>query len=67
MTMKKLLPVLSEERLLKLREKLKAAEDRLNEKPVTVDEYVSYMRYVKQLEENVDDLTLKFDDCKQLH
>lgn len=65
--MKKLLPVLSEERLLKLREKLKAAEDRLNEKPVTVDEYVSYMRYVKQLEENVDDLTLKFDDCKQLH
>lgn len=51
MALKKLMPLLSEERLVKLRDELKTAEERLDVKPTTVDEYVSYMRYVKQLEE----------------
>ena len=51
MALKKLMPLLSEERLVKLRDELKTAEEWLDVKPTTVDEYVSYMRYVKQLEE----------------
>ncbi len=46
MALKKLLPVLSEERLVKLRDELKVAEEKLEGKPATVDEYVTYMRYV---------------------
>lgn len=67
MALKKLMPVLSEERLVKLRDQLKVAETRLEGKPSTVEEYVSYMRYVKQLEEQVDEFTIGFDDCKTLH
>ena len=37
MALKKLMPLLSEERLVKLRDELKTAEERLDVKPTTVD------------------------------